>query len=102
MRISMARWVKFMGVMLLACVCSLPLAGQKAAQKFELLANSPAFWNLMDHDAKLETVATGFGFTEGPVWDPAGFLYVSDEEINKIYRVHLPDGRKEEFISLGD
>ena len=98
----MARSVKFMGLMLIAGVCSLPLAGQKAPKKFELLADSPAFWNLMDHDAKLETVATGFGFTEGPVWDPAGFLYVSDEEINKIYRVHLPDGRKEEFISLGD
>jgi gluconolactonase len=91
-----------MGLMLIAGVCSLPLAGQKAPKKFELLADSPAFWNLVEHDAKLEMVATGFGFTEGPVWDPAGFLYVSDEETNKIYRVHLPDGRKEEFISLGD
>jgi gluconolactonase len=56
---------------------------------------------LFSHDAKLETVATGFGFTEGPVWDPAGFVYVSDEEINKIYRVY-PDGHKEELTSLGD
>ncbi len=56
----------------------------------------------MDHDAKLSTVATGFGFTEGPVWDPTGFLYVSDEEINKIFRVYVADGRKEEVISLGD
>jgi gluconolactonase len=35
------------------------------------------------------------------MWDPAGFLYVSDETINKIYRVY-PDGKKEEVISLGD
>ena len=56
----------------------------------------------MDHDAKLSTVATGFGFTEGPVWDPTGFLYVSDEETNKIFRVYVADGRKEEVISLGD
>ena len=56
----------------------------------------------MDHDAKLSTFATGFGFTEGPVWDPTGFLYVSDEEINKIFRVYVADGRKEEVISLGD
>ncbi len=41
------------------------------------------------------------GFTEGPVWDPSGFIYVSDEVYNKILRVH-PDGHKEEFISLGD
>jgi gluconolactonase len=55
----------------------------------------------VDRDAKLETVATGFGFTEGPVWDPAGFLYVSDETINKIFRVY-PNGKKEEVIALGD
>ena len=31
----------------------------------------------------------------------AGFLYVSDETINKIFRVY-PDGKKEEVIALGD
>ncbi len=46
-------------------------------------------------------VGSGFGFTEGPVWDSAGFLYVSDEEQNKIYRLSL-DGQKKELISLGD
>jgi gluconolactonase len=70
-------------------------------REFQLRAESPEFWNLFSHDAKLETLATGFGFTEGPVWDPSGFVYVSDEEINKIYRVY-PDGHKEELISLGD
>src|SRR5246127_2443793 len=70
-------------------------------RRFELIAESPQFWTLLGRDAKLTTVATGFGFTEGPVWDPAGFLYVSDEEINKIFRVY-PDGHKEELISLGD
>ena len=64
-------------------------------------ALSPEFWAIFDRDAKLETVAQGFGFTEGPMWDPAGFLYVSDETINKIFRV-FPDGRKEEVIALGD
>lgn len=98
----MKRAIGITGLLLICGICVSPLAGQKAPKKFELQADSPAFWNLVDRDAKLETVATGFGFTEGPVWDPAGFLYVSDEEINKIYRVHLPDGRKEEFISLGD
>jgi gluconolactonase len=46
-------------------------------------------------------VAKGFGFTEGPLWDPAGFLYISDETTNKIYRLH-PDGKKDEVIALGD
>jgi gluconolactonase len=60
-----------------------------------------SFWELVDHNAKLETVATGFGFTEGPIWDPSGFVYVSDETINKIFRVY-PDGKKQEVIALGD
>jgi len=70
-------------------------------REFGLQALSPKFWDLLDHDAKLEKVAGDFGFTEGPMWDPAGFLYVSDETINKIFRV-FPDGRKEEVIALGD
>lgn len=70
-------------------------------RKFDLQANSPEFWNLIDHDAKLSQVATAFGFTEGPVWDESGFVYVSDETLNKIFRVY-PDGRKEEVIALGD
>jgi len=70
-------------------------------RQFQLQAESPHFWDLVDHDAKLSVVGTGFGFTEGPVWNEAGFLYVSDETINKIYRLH-PDGKKEEVIALGD
>jgi gluconolactonase len=70
-------------------------------RQFQLQAESPDFWDLVDHEAKLSIVGTGFGFTEGPVWDDAGFLYVSDETINKIYRLHL-DGKKEEVIALGD
>src|SRR6202051_329027 len=72
-----------------------------ATRKFHLQALSPQFWSLVDPDAKLTVVGTGFGFTEGPVWDEAGFLYVSDETINKIYRLY-PDGRKQEVIALGD
>jgi gluconolactonase len=80
----------------------LAASGQTQSRRaFELESLSPKFWDLVDHDAKLETVSTGFGFTEGPVWDAAGFLYVSDETLNKIFRV-FPDGKKEEVIALGD
>ncbi len=82
----------------LSTVSTAPAQDHRA---FELQALSPTFWNLVDHNAKLETVATGFGFTEGPMWDPAGFLYVSDETINKIFRVEA-DGKKTEVIALGD
>jgi gluconolactonase len=70
-------------------------------RQFELRADSPKFWELVDPDAKLEKVAGGFGFTEGPVWDPRGFLYVSDEEQNKLSRLY-PDGRVETLLAIGD
>lgn len=87
----------------LPVVCLLLAAsGQtQSPRAFELQSLSPKFWDLVDHDAKLETVATGFGFTEGPVWDASGFLYISDETLNKIFRV-FPNGKKEEVIALGD
>jgi gluconolactonase len=78
------------------------LTAQTKPRGFELTAASPKFWNLFEHDAKLTTVGTGFGFTEGPVWDPAGFLYLSDEETNKIFRLYTADGHKEELVALGD
>lgn len=71
------------------------------SRRFELRAELPEFWKVLDRKAQITRVASGFGFTEGPVWDPAGFIYVSDEEQNKIYRLYM-DGRKEEVISLGD
>lgn len=88
-------------LLLFAVGASGSLSASPAPAQFQLQAESPQFWNLVDRSAKLSVVATGFGFTEGPVWDQAGFLYVSDETINKIYRLHL-DGKKEEVIALGD
>lgn len=85
-------------VILFACGIA---SAQNPKKAFALQADSPKFWELMDRGAKLETLATGFGFTEGPVWDPAGFLYVSDETLNKIFRVY-PNGKKVEVIGLGD
>lgn len=86
---------------LLATVFSASLASAQKTQTFRLESLSPKFLELFDSNAKLETVASGFGFTEGPMWDQSGFLYVSDETINKIFRVY-PNGKKEELIALGD
>jgi len=86
---------------LISLAMSATSGDEKPRRDFGLHAESEKFWKLFARDAKLETVATGFGFTEGPVWDKAGFLYVSDEEQNKIFRVYA-DGRKEDFIALGD
>ncbi|MBS1840872.1 MAG: SMP-30/gluconolactonase/LRE family protein [Acidobacteria bacterium] len=83
-------------------LCFACVAGSQTPQRqFALKTETPKFRELIDEKAQLSKVAGGFGFTEGPVWDERGFLYVSDEEQNKIYRV-TEDGRKEEVISLGD
>jgi gluconolactonase len=78
------------------------IAQQKQSQDsgpFQALA--PEFWTLFNRDVSLEVMGSGFGFTEGPVWDPSGFLFVSDETKNAIYRL-FPDGRRVKVISLGD
>jgi gluconolactonase len=72
-----------------------------APRQFELKAESPKFWELFTEGSQLEKIATGFGFTEGPVWDPHGFLYVSDEDKNRLSRVY-PDGRVETLLDIGD
>ena len=86
-------------------LCTSIAGAQQPMRTFALEAQSPQFWSLVPHDAALTTVATGFGFTEGPVWDPGsggkGFLYVSDETINKIFRVEM-DGPSRSIIDLGD
>jgi gluconolactonase len=42
--------------------------------------------------AKLEKLADGFLFTEGPVWIPEGYLLFSDPNANTIYRWSDDDG----------
>jgi len=97
----MTNILRLIATLFIAGMCLQGAQQPKPARVFQLRAESPQFWNLFSPDAKLETLATGFGFTEGPVWDKTGFVYVSDEEINKIYRVY-PNGHKEELITLGD
>jgi gluconolactonase len=40
--------------------------------------NASAFLELIDEDAELERLGTGFTFTEGPIWNPDGYLLFSD------------------------
>lgn len=94
------RWIVLFALVAIGFICFVANA-QNPPRQFALKAETPKFWELIDEKAQLTKVAGGFGFTEGPVWDERGFLYVSDEEQNKIYKV-FEDGRKEELISLGD
>jgi gluconolactonase len=53
-----------------------------------LQANSPQFKKLFPKNVKLEKVATGFQFTEGPIWiAQEKCLLFSDIPANRIYRL---------------
>lgn len=96
---------KTLSICAMALLCGIlhPVAqSQTPKAAFRLEGLSPSFWNLIDHNAQLAMVASGFGFTEGPVWDKAGYLWVSDEVTNQLFRVTLPDGKKQEVMALGD
>jgi gluconolactonase len=57
----------------------------------------PALDAIVPRDAKLERVATGFTFTEGPVWSrELGALLFSDPNENTIYRL-TPEGEVSVF-----
>lgn len=62
------------------------------AQKTALLdtkQNNPPTSNLSEilaPNTQVEQIATGFQFTEGPVWHPEGFLLFSDIPANTIYK----------------
>ena len=45
----------------------------------DVTARSDEIWELIDPDAEISEVATGFTFTEGPIWHPTdGYLLFSD------------------------
>lgn len=98
---SLRRFIAGAALLLLLPLPSLVAQRRRPKANFELQALTPQFWKLVDHDAHLETMGTDFGFTEGPIWDSSGFLIVSDEEKNGIYRLY-PDGHREQLIALGD
>ena len=101
--ISAVRWRLWLAAGLVSLVSTAPqVHAQKRPREAKLQAISPSFWNLFEHDAALTKLAGGFGFTEGPVWDESGFLWVSDETLNKIFKVDAKTGVKKEVIALGD
>ncbi len=53
---------------------------------------SDSVWELIDENAEVEQVATGFTFTEGPIWMADGSLHFSDMPGDKRRRWHPVDG----------
>jgi gluconolactonase len=57
-----------------------------------VLRVDPALDSIVPPNARIEKLAEGFLFTEGPVWVPDGYLLFSDPNANTIYRWSDDDG----------
>jgi gluconolactonase len=68
-----------------------PQAGIGEPVRMDVQKLDPALDAIVPADARLEKVAGGFEFIEGPVWVPDGYLLFSDPNRNTIYR-YTPDG----------
>lgn len=69
----------------------------------QVIRKDPALDEIIPKDAKIEKLAGGFLFTEGPVWVPRsedsdGYLLFSDPNNNVIYRWN-PDGQLSIFMT---
>jgi gluconolactonase len=62
----------------------------------EVVRLDPALDRIIGRGARLEKLAGGFQFTEGPVWHPDGYLLFSDPNANTIYR-WAPEGNVSVF-----
>jgi gluconolactonase len=56
------------------------------AVPLEVTRLDPRLDGIVPRDARLEQLAEGFLFTEGPVWVPEGYLLFSDPNANNVYR----------------
>jgi len=68
--------------------------------KLNVDRRNPALDAVLPTDAKLEKLADGFAFTEGPTWinDGEGYLLFSDPNSNTIYRM-APDGDVQVYLT---
>ena len=94
--IAMAAWLG------LSAASAQPAPQNAAPQPFGITRADPALNALIAPSARLKTVASGFGFSDGPVWvrgggGVPGYLLVSSIIANVIYKV-TPDGRVSPFL----
>jgi gluconolactonase len=87
-------WTVVPAVLLLAGCASAPPPPPAAADKGvgSIDRLDPALDSLLAKDAKIEKVAGGFTFTEGPLWRPDGHLWFSDV-VGNVIRSVTPDGK---------
>ncbi len=68
-------------------ITSFSLFGQNSKNIGQIITIDPDFQKLIAPTAKIEVLASGFNWSEGPVWNKAdNCLYFSDVPENKVYR----------------
>jgi gluconolactonase len=72
--------------------------GGTSSSAAKVVRLDPKLDRIVPRRAKLEKLAGGFQFTEGPVWHPDGYLLFSDPNANTIYR-WSPEGSVSVFRS---
>jgi gluconolactonase len=72
--------------------------GGTQSAKAKIVRLDPSLDRIVPKGARLEKLAGGFQFTEGPVWHPDGYLLFSDPNANTIYR-WSPEGSISVFRS---
>jgi gluconolactonase len=81
---------------LLILVAGIPVRVRAQANP-AIVTLDPAFSRIVPAGAQIEKLAGGFTSTEGPVWDPAGFLLFSDRFNGNAIMKWTPDGRVTTF-----
>jgi len=95
-------WVVLAASLGLSAATAQPAPPSASPQPFRISPADPALGALIAPGARLKTVASGFGFSDGPVWirgqgGAPGYLLVSSIIGNVIYKV-TPDGRVSIFL----
>jgi gluconolactonase len=72
----------------LAAVFSISASTQKSFPTMgKVIYDDPSFEKLLSKDSKVEVLASGFDWSEGPVWNKDGdYLLFSDVPKNKVYK----------------
>lgn len=77
---------------------SLTVSSQKKQHNFAIEILSDEALQLIDPDAKIEVINSGFTWTEGPLWiDNGNYLLFSDIPKNKVFKIDA-EGNTSEYL----
>ncbi len=80
-------------IIALLALANATLAQRNFATIGKIVRNDPAFDALVPQDAKIEVLASGFVWSEGPVWvKSGGFLLFSDVPTNTVHKWSQKEG----------